>query len=1146
MKNIPLPDIYCSKNPDVKQLFRIMRISIFLLLFFAFALMAENSHSQNARVTIHRNNVQLESILSEIESQTDYLFIYKEDVDVNTHKNIRVNSKPVAEVLNKLLEGSSVRYKMEGNHIILTKQAANDIHQASATGTVTDESGEPLIGVTVMAKGASQGTVTDVDGRFSLAANVGDVLLFSYIGYVTQEARLKDLKSLRIVLREDVNLLDEVVVIGYGSMKKKDLTGAITHVQADKMAKEKPATLQDFLRSAAPGLNVAISNDAKGGGKFMVRGQRSLKGGTEPLIVLNGMIFQGDLSEINPVDVESIDILKDASSAAVYGAKSANGVVLITTKKGTEEKPTIRLDTSVGFVTMGSNRDVYNPDEYLQYRSDYAVSSNGFQNQGYYSKPTAENLAKYNLTEEQWRNHDAIGQGSTNMEDIWLQRVGLGEVERANYSAGNLYDWYDASFQTGLRQDYNISLSGKTSNLNYYWSLGYLDSKGLVVGDRFKNYRTSLRLDGKIANFLEAGVNMNLQSREEGFQTVNWGGQINNSPYSTPYYSDGSLNPWPMGEKNQVTGENSLYNHSMSSKDAGTQTVTANFYTKLKLPFNISYQFSFAPRFSWNHSRYWNSSQSVFDKDNGEAGRGTARSVDWTLDNMVKWNYTFAKKHSVDLTLLQSAEQYEIWEESMVASDFTPSDVLEWHNMKTAANKEINSDDRRHTGAALMARLFYSYDNRYMLTASIRRDGFSAFGNSNPWATFPALAAAWSFTNEKYFKWKPMSSGKLRVSWGKNGNRDIGIYQALSQLHGGTVGKYTYVTPQGNMYEISSLQIQRMSNNDLKWETTTSWNIGIDFGFLNDRINGSFEWYNMPTTDLLVDRSLPNFTGYRDIVTNLGQINNEGFEFSLNTVNIRNKNFTWSSTFGLSRNKNTIKHLYYRYEDVMNEAGEVIGSKEVDDVNRGWFVGRDISTIWDYEFVGVWQENEAEEAAKYGQRPGDAKARDVNGDYKISQEDKVFLGQTTPKIRWSMRNEFTLFGNWDISFSLYSQMGHKQGTTEYLNFFDNLGDYSNTFKREYWTPENKSNTYARLKSTRPSNMTPQKVMNKGFIRLENISVSYKVPQLFARKLMAKDITIYGTVRNVAIWAFDKEWDYWDPETGSLLPRTFTLGASITF
>lgn len=380
MKNIPLSDIYCPKNPQLTLLFRIMRISIFFLFFCAFSLMAKNSHSQNARVTINRTNVQLESILNEIESQTDYLFIYKEDVNVEARKSIRADNAKVSEVLNTLLANSPIRYKMEGNHIILTRQAVADVRQAGVTGVVTDESGEPLIGVTVLVKGGSQGSVTDLEGKFTLVANVGDVLQFSYIGYVSQEVKLKDLKLLRVVLREDANLLDEVVVIGYGSMKKKDLTGAITHVQAEKMAKEKPATMQDLLRSAAPGLNVDLSNDAKGGGNMLVRGRRSLKGGTGPLIVLNGMIFQGDLSEINPVDIESVDVLKDASSAAVYGAKSANGVVLVTTKKGTEEKPTIRFDASVGFVTMGANREVYSADEYLQYRADYAASSNGFGN----------------------------------------------------------------------------------------------------------------------------------------------------------------------------------------------------------------------------------------------------------------------------------------------------------------------------------------------------------------------------------------------------------------------------------------------------------------------------------------------------------------------------------------------------------------------------------------------------------------------------------------------------------------------------------------------------------------------------------------------------------------------------------------------
>lgn len=1121
-----------------------------LLLIFLFSV--THVVAQEKLITVNLRNVSLKEVFNAIEKQTTYRFSYR-NVVIDAVNNITVSKSnvTVSSILDEVLAGGNLQYHIVSSKSIVISDKPKDSiptnqrpHKIS--GIVKDKNDDPVIGASIKERGTANGVISDLNGSFTINVTDNTIIQISYIGYISQDISTSGKSFFNIVLQEDSKILDEIVVVGYGSMKKKDLTGAINHIQANKLAQERPSTLQDILRSSAPGLDISITNDAKGGGSLLVRGQRSLKGGIDPLIVLNGMIFQGDLSEINPVDIESIDVLKDASSAAIYGAKSANGVVIITTKKGTEGKPMIRFDTSLGVVTMGANRHVYKPEGYLDYRSDYAASSSGFDKQGYYRKPTLENLSKYNLTEEQWKNYDAIGQGSANLEDIWLQRIGLGEIERGNYFAGQTYDWYGASFQTGLKQDYNVSLSGKTDKVNYYWSLGYLDSKGLVVGDRFKNYRTNLRLDAQVTDFLDAGVTLNLQSREEGFQTVDWGGQIKNSPYSTPYYKDGTLTPWPMGEKSQVTGVNSRYNNSMSSKDGSTQNVTSNFYARIKLPFNISYQFSFAPRYSWNQNRSWISSQSVFDKDNGYATRSTARSVDWTLDNMIKWNYTFAQKHNFDVTLLQSAEKYEVWEESMIGSNFTPSDILGWHNMKSAGNKEISSNDTKHTGDALMARLFYSYDDRYMVTASVRRDGFSAFGRSNPRATFPAVALAWSFANEKFFNWTPMNNGKLRLSWGQNGNRDIGIYQALSQLYGGTAGKYTYVTQSGVLYEVSSLQIERMSNHDLKWESTTSWNIGLDFGFLNNRINGSIEWYYMPTTDLLIDRSLPDFTGYSTILTNLGKIVNEGVEISLNTINIDSKNLVWSSTFGLSHNKNSIKHLYYRYEDVLDKEGNIVSQKEVDDKNRGWFIGKDISTIWNYECIGIWQEDEAEEAAKYGQKPGDARARDVNGDHKITQEDKVFLGNTRPKFRLSFRNDFNLFDNWDVSFTLYSHLGHKQATTEYLNYFNHEGDYSNTFKRDYWTPDNKSNKYARLKSTRPSNIDPVKVLNKSFIRLETISVGYNFPKKISHMLKTQDIKIYGTIRNVAAWAFDKEWSYWDPETASLIPRTYTIGASITF
>lgn len=1129
---------------------RLRVLTLFSLLFF----FSVSLFAQDKQVTIDLKNVSLKEVFSAIEKQTTYRFSYR-NVVIDTTKDISISktNATVSTILNEVLTEKNLEYNIVSSKSIVISDKPKDTGNArkKISGVIKDDNGIPIVGATIMEKGTNNGAISDMDGNFSFDIENNGILQISYIGYVEQTLSTANKTFFNITLKEDSRLLDEVVVIGYGSMKKKDLTGAISHVEAERLTLERPTTVQDILRSSAPGLIVQpSSSDAKETPTFLIRGQRSLNGGTAPLVVLNGVPFNGDLSEINPVDIESVDILKDASSAAIYGAKSANGVVIITTKKGKGEKPTVRFDGSMGFATMGVSRKYYEQDEYLDYRSDYATSSNGFQNKGYYSKPTAGNLRKYNLTEEQWRNYDAIGQGSKNMEDVWLQRIGFGDVERRNYFSANPYDWYDAAWQTGLRQNYNVSLSGQTARVNYYWSLGYQDNEGNQQGDRFKNYRTNLRIDAKATDFLEVGANLILQNRDEGYQKIDWEGMCKNSSYSNPYYDDGSLNPWPMGEGHQAPGTNSFYNLSMSSKSAGTQTVNSNFYAKLTLPFNISYQFTFAPRYSWSQNRDWTSSESVFDTTHGSASRESIRSIVWTLDNIIKWNYTFAEKHLIDVTLLQSAEKYEFWSEKMTGKQFSPTDILEWHNMQSANEKTLSSNDEKYTGDALMARLFYSFDNRYMFTASVRRDGFSAFGRSNPRATFPSLALAWNFSNEKFFDWEPMSNGKIRISWGKNGNRDIGIYQALSQLTTGSgISKYSYATSSGTLYELSTLQISRMANNGLKWESTASWNVGLDYGFLNNRINGSIEWYYMPTTDLLMDRTLPNISGYQSVVTNLGKVVNSGLEISINSVNIENKNFSWNTTFNLSHNKNRIKHLYYTYEDVLDENGKVIGSKEVDDITKRWFIDKPMRTIWDIEMIGIWQENEVEEAAKYGQKPGDAKARDVNKDYRISQDDNVFLGQEDPKVRLSLRNEFVLFKNWDVSFNLYSYLGHKAATTDYLNYFDFTGDYLNSPVRKYWTPENQSNSYARLKSTRPSNVDPKKIISRDFIRLENISIGYRIPKKITSLLHAQDIRVYGTIRNVAIWAFSKEWsksNYWDVETTGSMPRTYTLGASITF
>lgn len=1029
-------------------------------------------------------------------------------------------------------------------------------HRSDVTGIVkSEETGEALWGVSVTVKNAasnfSASVQTDSSGVFAfsrLPAGPGYTFTFSYIGFETQTLSGYDLKpgadfSLRVELKVAEQKMNEVVVVGYGSMQKKDLTGSISQLKTARLEKESPRSVQDLLRSGVPGLYVSQNTSAKGGGDLLIRGQRSLKGGNDPLIVLDGVIFFGELSEINPQDIEHFDVLKDASAAAIYGAKSANGVIIITTKKGTSEKPTIRFDASTGIATMGKKREVYDAQGYLNYRTDLFNSTTRWATPAKYVEPTPENLSKYGITLNDWLAYDALG---GDPEDIWLLRIGLFDKERANYHKGRTYNWFDGSFQHGLQQDYNVSFSGRNKDkLNYYVSMGYLNNEGIVVGDKYRAYRSNIKVDGKVNEWMHTGVNINFQDRSDGNLAVDWGGQIiNNSPFATPLDTNGVLDGQPMGASvNQ--GTNTAYSNQYKQLEKGYTVLNATIYQTIKLPFHITYQMNFSPRMQWFYNRYHESSQNPLWSDNGKVVRENTKNFDWQIDNIITWDYTFAKKHQVKVTLLQNAEEHKSWNESITATDFSPTDALGFHNIGAAnpLKTSVSSNDQHSTGDALMARLFYSYDSRYMLTASVRRDGYSAFGASNPRATFPALAFAWNFANERFFHWSPMSMGKLRLSWGMNGNRSIGIYQALSNLTTGT-GRYPYVQPDGTVYELSQLYVDRMANYDLKWEATSAWNIGLDFGFLNNRITGNLELYYMPTTDLLMDQSLPDFTGFSVVTTNLGEVVNKGLELGLTSVNMERKNFEWTTTVGFFMNRNKIRHLYYTYEDVLNDEGKVVGSREIDDISNKWFIGHDIASIWDYKVQGIWQESEREQAARYGEIPGDVKVEDVNNDGKYTNDDKKFQGSTTPSFRWTLRNDFTLFKNFDFSFNLYANWGHKATSDDYLNNFGAGTSWTSSYVRKYWTPEHPSDTYARLNSTNVQNITPKRVIDKTYIRLDNVAISYSLPASITRRLDMSQFKIYAGVRNVAVWA--KDWEYWDPETTSLMPRYYTVGLTATF
>jgi TonB-linked SusC/RagA family outer membrane protein len=1001
------------------------------------------------------------------------------------------------------------------------------------TGTVKDVQGETIAGASIVEKGTTNGTATDSDGRFTLTLTKENATLqINYVGYKSLEINSTEGgKPLEITLLEDTQALEEVVVIGYGTVRKSDLTGAISQIDPTKKVEKLTSNATDLLRNSVAGLYIPFSTSAKGNvnmGDALIRGTTSLKASNAPLIVLDGVIFEGDLADISSGDIERIDVMKDASSSAIFGSRSANGVINITTKRGTVGAPTINVNMNMGFSTPSFIRPVLSPEGYVDMRQTLLQYTAPRNNQpGYYSNP---NNLPSGVNMDQWMAYSNASGDPTN---IWLTRLALQDVEIANYMAGRSVDWADQVFQTGLRQDYLASITGGTDKIQYYWSLNYSDNEGFVVGQEYSSFRSRLNLESKIAGFLTVGLNVQYANRDESGIAADWSAYSQLSPYGSIHNDDGSLKYTPHNDPVII---NPLIDRAYNENYNKSNDLNSKMYALVTLPFGITYQFNAINNFTQNRTYRHTSASHPGNATNGSASRSNADSWLWNIENIVKWNRTF-DVHNFDLTLLSNAEKFQYFSNSQSNTQFDPSDILGYHNMSAGSVPVISSNDYIRTRDALLARLNYTLNGKYLLTSSIRRDGYSAFGQDNPHAFFPSLALAWRLSDESFFNLKRVDNLKIRASWGANGNSAIGEYDALAALSG---SKHLYASESGAAYTVSRLVINRMANAELQWEKTTAFNAGLDFSLFKYRLNGTIEGYLSKTTNLLVDRSLPNVTGYDRIASNLGQVNNAGIEIALNSVNmdIPGK-FNWQTAFIASYNKNKIVHLYGDMVDIYDDNGNKIGVKESDDYNNHWFIGHAIEEIWDYKPNGVWQAEDAEIANKAGgYLPGEYRMVDVNGDGIYTEiADKQFLGYSKPQFRWNMMNDFTLFRNFSVSFSLYGQHGWKKNYTEKFG-----NERESDYVIPYWTEENRSNKWTRM-SNRDADPKPQSnYINMDFVRLSDISIGYQFPARLTEGFQIQTLKIYGSIQNVAVWS---RWPGWDPEnTGGPSPRYFNFGINV--
>lgn len=1029
--------------------------------------------------------------------------------------------------------------------------------QERVTGKVLDgDNNEGLPGVNVIVKGTSTGGITDTDGNYSVNVSDGNAtLVFSSIGYVTQEVAVGNRSEINLTLASDVTSLEEIVVIGYGTQRKKDLTGSIVNVQAAEVAKYKPGSVSEILRTTVPGMQVGYATNARGVADFEVRGDASIKADLDddvdeereanrPLIVLDGVIFRGDLAEINPNDIASVDVLKDASAAAIYGSQATNGVVIFTTKKGEFGKPRINFSTRVGLVTGAKRINTFKGgDEVLNWLTDMNESITSTSTDAWSKFDRFDNVpAEF---QNDWLDANGIA-GETDpavINSAWVDNFGFWEIEKENFNNGTVYDWQDFLFHTGVRQDYDVSVSGRNEKVSYYYSLGYSDRESVQIGEKFKAITSRLNLDMELAKFLNLGVNANFSYQNEGQEPIESDGYRTASPYDQPWANGAPRTLENLNDQSAGSNRSNPYiEPSWNERLYDRYMINPTIYANATLPLGFSFRIDYTPRVDIRRRFDFDSGENP-QRAVGEARRRHNQEFSWQLNNILNWDKEFGD-HRFSVTALYNTEQNSRWETDAQTNNFSPTEALEYHALGFGLNPSNTSYDEKNSRTAIMGRVNYAFGDRYNFSASIRRDGFSRFGADNLYGNFPSLSAAWTLTNENFMASAPEWMGylKLRASWGINGNSSgLEDYNAFARL-----SSNLYLNYDGGYIPTPYVELDRIVNPALSWEKNEAYNVGIDFGFFGRRLSGSLDVYTSETRDLLLDQKLPEVTGFSSAKTNVGNLRNQGFELGLNSINVSSGSFIWTSTFNVTYAVNEITTFGNDPIPVTDSEGNPVlddkGNpvlKEPDDLQNGWFIGENKDVIWDWELDGVYQLGEEAEAAEYGLFPGDFRYVDQDQDGDIDVDDKIFLGLDNNPWYITFRNDVE-FKGFDLGIVFLAKLGYKGGT----NFpFNNRQEYiknHNWFNLPYWTPNNPINDAARINSISFGNNA---YISKSYLRLQNVSLGYSLPASVLETINFDRVRLAFNIENVAVLT---DWILGDPESEREMPRTYSFSLDFTF
>lgn len=955
----------------------------------------------------------------------------------------------------------------------------------------------PVIGANILVKGAIIGTITDVDGNFSFEAPSGSILLVSYIGYQSQEIKAGN-TPMKIILQEDSKKLEEVVVIGYGSQKKSDMTGGIVAVGNEKLQMVSTNNLMDKLAGQVPGLNITMEKANPSEDQVLrVRGENSLTADNSPLIVLDGIPYSGSLGDIDPDIIENLSVLKDASSAAIYGSRGANGVILIQTKKGKRGTATVNYKGQVGFSQPERRMNVMKGAEYVKFIQD------------------------------QWAYMNFNGEIKA-PEDV----LNASEIE--NWKNGIETDWQDLIFETALTNSHQISVSGGTEKTTYMASISRLNQEGVVKDSGIKRTNIALNITQQLGHRLTIGMATQAVQKEYGGIQAGISDAICQSPYGKLYNSDGSLNYYPMDQTLHATP---LANLNATS-DKTARNIFISTYADAKLPIK---GLSFRTNFGYN---YRNKFEGEYYGRNTLAGR--AKNGSASIENQHDWDYTWENllkyelqkgKHKFDATGLFSMQQTSQQKSKQEGTSFV-NDDSEYHNMAGAEENKILSSELTETAMlSYMLRLNYNYANKYLLTITGRSDGYSAFGTNNKYAYFPSLAGAWNLSSEEFMEstnsWLDML--KVRLSWGSNGNQAIKAYQTLDRLK---LTNYIW-GDKGTTVNGVLLAYDAIGNPNLKWETTRTINAGIDFSFFNSRLSGSIDFYVAKTSDLLMKRTVPIMNGYNSIMDNVGKTRNTGVELALNSINIETKDFSWSTSYNFSLNRDKIIELR---------------GDGKDDITNKWFIGEPVKVYYDYNVVGTWQEDdnfqntEGKEIQK-GAKPGHAKLEDVDNDGSITAKDMKIIGSKLPSFTMSLGNTF-IYKGFTMSFLLNGVFGASKEMIDY-NFDRWSSKYNYISGMDYWTPENPTNEMTSPGYIPYGKHSFYKKMN--YVRIKNITVGYNLPKSILNPIGVSALNVNLSVNNLCTIsnvenALNFDGTDYNSSIVSCYPtaRSYMLGLNLTF